>query len=117
MSTPITDLTLQSLQGALRGLSARSQAIRDNIANAETPGFLARTVDFESSLARAMQAGNPGAVSVSTGRSSSPTNLSGNNVNVDEEFVAMTETSLRNQLVTEALNAKYRLLRTSITGQ
>ena len=47
------------LQAALRGLSLRQRTIADNIANVETPGFLAGRVDFETSLREATAAGRP----------------------------------------------------------
>ena len=39
---------------ALQGLSARNDAIMNNIANADVPGFTARRVEFESRLADAV---------------------------------------------------------------
>lgn len=100
----------------MHGVSARRQAIQDNLANVETPGYLANTVSFESSLRRALSSGQPEAMKVSTARSMNPTNESGNNVMVDQEIVALSENGLRGALLTEALNAKFRVLRTSITG-
>ena len=47
-------------------------------------------------------------------RSLAPTRLNGNNVAIDEEIVGLTETALRHQLVVEAMNGKFRLLRTAI---
>ena len=40
---------------ALQGVSARNDAIMNNIANADTPGYTARRVDFESALADAVE--------------------------------------------------------------
>lgn len=113
----ISDVTMRSLQVALNGLTARRQAHQTNIANLETPGYLATKVSFESSLADALRAGTPESAEQSITKSQAPTNMSGNNVQPDEEFVGLTETSLMGQLVTEALNSKYRLIRTAITGQ
>lgn len=114
-SSALSDLTMRSLQSAMRGLSARRQAFQDNIANSETPGFRARTVSFEDSLTDAMRGGRPQDMRLSSARSSAPVNANGNNVSVDEEFVGLSENSLRSQLVTEALNGKYRLLRAAIS--
>ena len=47
------------LHSALRGLSLRQRTIADNIANIETPRFLAGKVDFESSLREAASEGRP----------------------------------------------------------
>ena len=52
------DATISALHAALRGLSARQRTISDNIANLETPQFLAGRVDFEASLARAIEDGS-----------------------------------------------------------
>lgn len=114
MITPISDLTTRTLQMALQGVTERRQAHQANIANIETPGYLAQTVSFEDSLARARAAGSPESFSTTFNRATTPTNMNGNNVNVDSELVGLTETSLTQQLIVEALNAKYRLLRTSI---
>jgi len=88
--TAISDLTLQTLHEALRGIDTRRQAITDNIANANTPGYLANRVDFESSLKDALASGDPAAATVSTSRSLDPTQINGNNVKVDDEFVSLT---------------------------
>jgi flagellar basal-body rod protein FlgB len=112
----IGDVTTRSLQAALQGLTARREATQRNLANVETPGYQSEVVDFESSLASALQSGDPSSMTVGTTRSMRPTNVNGNNVAVDQELTGLTETDLRQQLAVEALNAKYRLLRTSITG-
>ena len=113
----ISDVTTATLRVALDGLDRRQQAIATNLANLETPGYLSREVEFESSLRAALASGRPDATSISVERSLAPTRLNGNNVNIDVEMVTSTETSLRQRLAVEALNAKYRLLRTSIAGR
>jgi flagellar basal-body rod protein FlgB len=113
----ISDATMQALHASLHGLALRRQAAEDNIANVETPGFLANRVSFEDSLRTAIDRGEPTSMRPSISRSTAPTRLNGNNVAIDEEIVGLTETALRQQLVVEAMNAKFRLLRTSIVGQ
>jgi flagellar basal-body rod protein FlgB len=54
---------------------------------------------------------------VTVRHSLAPTRLNGNNVNIDFEMLAQKENALRQRLVVQALNAKYALLRTAITGQ
>ena len=102
------------LHTALRGLSLRQRTIADNIANIETPGFLAGRVDFESSLRAAAAEGvlptDPPAVA----RSLQPTRTNGNNVNLDEETVAAVETGLRYELTITALTNKFNGMRTAI---
>ena len=108
------DITASAIHSALSGLAARQRAIADNVANVETPGFVAGRIDFEDSLQAALAAGDPSRATVSTRRSSEPADINGNNVKLDDEVVELSETGLRYQLMVEALNTKFRLLRTSI---
>lgn len=111
----MTDFTTAAIHSALSGLSVRQKATADNIANIQTPGYLAGRVDFESSLRDAL-AGRTSAVEPSMTRSLSPTRTDGNNVNLDTETLSMVETNLKYQTMVEAMNHKFRLLRTSIGG-
>lgn len=113
------DVTISALHAALRGLSARQRVIADNVANIETPQYLAGVVDFESALADALAKGADPmrAATPSFSRSLAPTGVNGNNVSLDQETLSNTETNLRYQLATTAVNDKFRLLRTAIKGQ
>jgi len=110
----VQDLALGALHGALRGLSARQRVMADNVANVETPKFLASTVDFEASLRQAIAGGDPLDVQITSRHSLAPTNPNGNNVSLDEEMIGLVDTELRYQLAVEGMNFKYRLLRTSM---
>lgn len=118
MIRPVADVTTKTLQTALEGLDARQRAIASNVANIETPNYRATRVNFEDSLRAALaNDSDPTSAAVSTERSAAPTRLNGNNVNMDVELVEQTETLLRTQLVVQALNHKYSMLRTAIVGQ
>ena len=111
----IGDVTSSALHSALSGLAQRQRVTADNIANLQTPGFLAGRVDFESSLRGAMRNGDtPQINGGTTMRSLEPTNTNGNNVNLDMETVSATETGLRYQLALNALDGKYDTLRTAL---
>ena len=101
------------LHAALNGLSLRQRTIADNIANVETPRFLAGRVDFESTLRAAAATGQAPSAPV-LARSLEPTRLNGNNVNLDTETVDAMETGLRYELTITALNNKFNSLRTAI---
>ena len=117
MSEPIGDVTMSALHTALNGLSLRQRTIADNIANIQTPSFLAGKVDFESSLRSAVESGeDPSSAAPSLARSLEPTRLDGNNVNLDEETLSMSETGLRYSLAIQAVNAKFSRLRVAIGG-
>lgn len=111
----IGDATTQGLAAALRGLEAQMEAHQQNVANVETPGYLARRVSFEDSLRSAIERGRPDSATYSETNTTDPTRIDGNNVRLDYELTAMTEVALRQQLVTEALNAQYRLIRAAVS--
>jgi flagellar basal-body rod protein FlgB len=105
------DLTRSTLASALRGIDAQREAHQHNVSNVETPGFRATRVQFEDSLRRAVATGDPLRAGMQSHRTQDPTRIDGNNVRLDHELTALAENGLRQQLVTEALNAQYRLLR------
>jgi flagellar basal-body rod protein FlgB len=111
----IGDVTSTALHAALSGLAERQRVTADNIANVQTPGFLAGRVDFESALRGALADGESPAISPGTiARSLQPTRTDGNNVNLDQETIIATETGLRYQLALNALDGKYDVLRTAL---
>src|SRR3982751_7059419 len=82
----IGDATSTALHAALSGLAQRQRVTADNIANVNTPGFLAGRPDFESSLSGALRNGETPTISGGTVvRSLEPTNTNGNKVNLDSE--------------------------------
>lgn len=102
------------LAAALRGLEAQRQAAEHNISNVETPGFRARRVSFEESLRAAMSSDDPSSASISVSQSNAPTRIDGSNVDLGDEVTSLELNALRQQLVTQALNAGYNRLRASL---
>jgi flagellar basal-body rod protein FlgB len=110
----VLDFTMRAIQAELDGLSARQRIAAQNIANMDTPGYLAGRVDFEDSLRSAIENGAPEDTQLSTRMSLDPTGVNGNNVNVDDENMSLIETGLRYQLATQAMNVKFRILTDSL---
>ena len=111
------DRASASLRVAVSGLAARQQAIANNIANIETPGYRARKVKFEEALQSAVTNGtSPAEVTPSVLTSLEPTRLNGNNVNLDQETLSHIDTSMRYSLAIRALDGKYNSLREAIKG-
>lgn len=102
-----------ALQSALNGLSMRQRAIANNIANVNTPGYTAQRVSFEDELSRAVSKGS-GTVAPTTARSLEPTNLEGNNVNLDTETLSNIDTVLRYQFATQAVGGEMNSMRTAM---
>lgn len=110
MFDSVTSLALQS---ALDGLSARQRAIAENVANINTPGYTAKRVQFEESLAASVAEGD-GHVTAAVSRSLEPTQLNGSNVNLDTETLANVDTVLRYQLATQAVGGEAAALRAAM---
>ena len=112
----LDDIASLSLQTAISGLSTRQQVTANNIANLETPGFIAGNVDFESSLAAAVGSGDPTRAAVAVTPSGDQAGINGNNVSLDSEVVTATKTGLQEQLLTGALTSEYGLISTVLKG-
>jgi flagellar basal-body rod protein FlgB len=108
------DDTMSAIHVALNGLSARQRTIADNVANINTPGFLAGKVQFEAALKSAVADGSPADVSPTVLRSLEPTREDGNNVNLDEETLSNVDTGLRYSLMLRAADSQFGMLRASM---
>jgi flagellar basal-body rod protein FlgB len=106
-------VTTTALTTALNGLSARQRAIANNIANVNTPGYKAQRVSFEDALAKSVGHGS-GAAPIRTAASLEPTQLNGNNVNLDTETLSNIDTVLRFQFASQAVGAEFSAVRTAM---
>jgi flagellar basal-body rod protein FlgB len=121
---------------ALQLRSQRTEVLAANLANADTPNYRARDIDFKSALAAASgdksggvhlattKAGHVGAHAVSGTstpelkyRTPLAPALDGNTVDTQLEQAAFAENTVRYQATLNFLNAKFRSLMTAITGQ
>ena len=113
----LDDVTVDVLQAAMRGLSARQRTISDDIANVDTPFYRARSVSFEADLRRAVEGGrDPRSVAPTTTVSTAPAGLNGNNVNLTAETLASVDTELAYQLTLRAAGDRFNLYRSAIKG-
>jgi flagellar basal-body rod protein FlgB len=122
---------------ALDVRARRTELIANNLANADTPGYKARDIDFRQAMARAAgetptsgvnlsttQAGHIGgtASADATGnpdlkyRTPLAPALDGNTVDAQLEQSAFAENAVRYQATLTFLNAKFRGLMTAIMG-
>lgn len=108
-------VTMNALGSALDGLAARQRAISNNIANVNTPEYHAQRVSFEDALAASVEAGS-GVTAPTTKRSLDPTQLNGNNVNLDTETLSNIDTVLRFQFAAGAANAQFMSVRAALGG-
>ena len=123
-----SDNTINAAKIALDGLSFRQQIINQNVANIDTPGYKAQTVDFDNVIKQAlnriksvpMQTTNAshmkGSSILSTfkidSRQDGAVRADGNNVDIDAELIEQTETTIRYQALTQMVDKRFNLLKT-----
>ena len=120
MSFAVSDAVSLALHTALNGLSQRQEVIADNIANVDTPGFRARSVEFETSLRDAIDSGSfepdngsvAGVVATEV-PTQTPVGADGNNVDLRKETIAAMQTQYSYQILGRAMTDHLGLLKTA----
>jgi len=104
------DRVTGSLERYMDLLSARQKAVASNIANADTPGYKTKDVDFQASFQSAL-----------TGRIAEPTEVAGlavkndgNNVSLDREARLLSENALRFNMASNLVKGQLRILKQAI---
>ena len=130
--------TLDFQAQALSLRSERQRLIASNIANADTPGYVARDLDFAQALrqatgtqqpARALQvsqaghlggvggAGSAGSLGHLTYATAAQTNLDRNTVDMDRERASFADNSVKYEATLRFINGNVRTVLSAITGQ
>lgn len=131
----IFDATLSTLERALDVRLARQSVLAGNVANADTPGFQPRELDFAAAMAAAAPGGAPrpavegtlraGDVALSAAGALTPAapeefvaevpgaapGLDGNAVDLDRTLVAVSENALQYGAAAKAAGKKLAILR------
>jgi flagellar basal-body rod protein FlgB len=134
MINRLTD-TLNFQTEALVLRSERQRLIASNIANADTPGYVAKDMDFASALRQATgQAATPGQMNATAvghlqpaagARSeaglryatASQTNLDRNTVDMDRERASFADNSVKYEATLRFINGSVRTMLDAIKGQ
>jgi flagellar basal-body rod protein FlgB len=96
-------------------VSTREKLVASNIANADTPGYQTKDIDFESELRRISTGGGP----VSPTVSDVPglrVKSDGNNVDIDREARLLAENNMRFNIASNLLRGNLKTLRAAISG-
>lgn len=91
-------------------LSARQKLVASNIANADTPGYKTRDIDFQFEFMSQIKGGAPNVVEAP----GLVTRNDGNNVSVDRESRLLAENAIRFNLATQLLRGQIRAVRSAI---
>jgi len=93
-------------------LSLRQQLVASNIANADTPGYKTKDIDFESELQNAATGLQP-VVDVVPGLTQKN---DGNNVDLDREARLLAENALRFGIASNLLRTQLKAVKMAIEG-
>ena len=128
MAAPLLDSVTVALEKVLDLRSRQHELTVTNLANADTPGFEARKVDFARSLRRMLgQAGEPvrthrahlgaseGATPIVELEVAPPWAGDGNSVDPQREMAVLTENQLLYTASVEMLNRRVGLLRYAVS--
>lgn len=110
----------------------RTEVLADNIANADTPGYKAKDLDFQTALGNALGRQNGAIQKTDSRHFDIPTSLSsevkfrtvdqtdtgdGNSVDLNRERAAFTENAMQYQSSLQFLNSKISGLKKALGGQ
>lgn len=114
------ELKMDFLGKSLQGLNKRNDLIASNIANISTPGYKAKDLDFERTMKKHLSTDRNGMTTLKPVNSKFSQfsvedkiglseDITGNNVDVDKEMVALTENKMKHDLVVESVRANLKL--------
>jgi flagellar basal-body rod protein FlgB len=119
---------LSGLAQRLNFLAARTSVLSENIANADTPGFIARDLDasaFEHRVGAALRVSDPRHLGAG-GRSGAPVaphlapdgeaSLSGNQVSIETQMMKLSATRMDYGLASSIYKKSVDLMRLAVRG-
>ncbi len=104
------DPVASRLEHYLDLVSHRQKLVTANIANADTPGYQTKDIDFQFEFMSLVRGSAPNAVAVGGLK----TKNDGNNVSVEREARLLSENALRFNLATSLLRTQIKAVRTAI---
>lgn len=115
------------LESALNETALRGQTLSQNIANADTPNYKAKTVDFKKMLNHELQAhqSDPRHLNFSSAgedasvvrkETGTAVNNNGNNVDMDREMANLAKTQVKYQALTEQMNSQFNRFHSVLRG-
>jgi flagellar basal-body rod protein FlgB len=100
-----------SIEQYMNLVSARQKVVASNIANADTPGYQTKDIDFRAELENQMSGDEkPNVIDVS----GLTTKNDGNNVDMDREARLLAENALRFSVASSLAHSEISTIRTAI---
>ena len=106
-----------ALERAIQGSALRHEALAENLANVNTPGYRRQDVDFHSALQAAMPAGSDAlaAAPITTAvDAAAPMRQDGNSVDVDVESANLAQNALEYEALAQVLRVKGDIIEIAI---
>jgi len=91
-------------------LSARQKLVASNIANADTPGYKTKDIDFQAEFRNLVEGTTPHASEVTGLKAKND----GNNVSLDREARLLAENALRFNVASSLLRTEIRAVKAAI---
>ena len=132
----VEDKTMKALAASLNFRQMRQELISSNVANADTPGYKAKRLDFEAALSRALDVdgelgmkgespehfdvGNGGFSNLEPEVYEDPNGVvteDGNTVDREQELARMAENKIMYDAAVQLMNKKLGLLRYAISSE
>ena len=112
----VFDTTELALTAGMRGSTLRQQALSDNIANVDTPGYVRKDVDFQDALRSALGSGaNPDDVSFTMqSDNSAPVRADGNSVDIDQESSTLAENALDYESMAQVAASRIQIIQSAM---
>src|SRR5437016_14380473 len=93
-------------------LGKRQQLVSTNIANADTPGYKTKDIDFQFEFMSMLAGGTPNVIEAA----GLPFKNDGNNVVIERESRLLAENALRFNLASNLLRGEIKNVRAAISG-
>jgi flagellar basal-body rod protein FlgB len=106
------EATTASLERYMDLLSARQKLAASNIANADTPGYKTKDIDFQQEFMSMVNGQQP----LTIDAQGLPEKPDGNNVNVDREARMLAENAMRFNVASVLLRGEINSIKAAITG-
>jgi flagellar basal-body rod protein FlgB len=106
------DATTANIAKYMDLLTARQKLAASNIANADTPGYKTKDIDFQQEFMSMVNGEQPQTIDAQ----GLPIKPDGNNVNVDREARMLAENAMRFNVASTLLRGQLNSIKEAITG-
>jgi flagellar basal-body rod protein FlgB len=111
----LLDSTQSALESAMSGSMLRNTLLTQNLANVDTPGYQPEDVNFQSTLAQAMQSGqSPSSVTFQPYTVSQSVGADGNGVTPEQQEAELSSNGLLYETLTQIATQRESILESAM---